>query len=167
MPNKEKTSLIPGKHGWDEEEKNTFGRFEVAVLNASIVPNQMEVVIGTRWFELSLLLFQREVEEFLWDSKRRELKSRLLKSMMIYILLEIMEYLTDSNRLKRFLLTSLESLDKKREEGILSPQEQEHKYCLSAELTKLLQKIRSFSEAEIKKFLQIEYQSWWKKEQLS
>jgi hypothetical protein len=32
--------------------KNTFGRFEVAVLNASIVPNQMEVVIGTRWFEL-------------------------------------------------------------------------------------------------------------------
>ncbi|KAL5670829.1 hypothetical protein ACJX0J_015135, partial [Zea mays] len=77
--------------------------------------------------------------EFLWNSKRRELKSRLSAA-------------------KRFLLTSLESLDKKREEGILSPQEQEHKYCLSAELTKLLQKIRS---------LQIEYQSWWKKEQLS
>ncbi|KAL5653380.1 hypothetical protein ACJX0J_038838 [Zea mays] len=63
-----------------------------------------------------------------------------------------------SSAAKRFLLTSLESLDKKREEGILSPQEQEHKYCLSTELTKLLQKIRS---------LQIEYQSWWKKEQLS
>ena len=46
--------------------------------------------------------------------------------------------LGNTRKRKRFLLTSLESLDKKREEGILSPQEQEHKYCLSAELTKLL-----------------------------
>ncbi|KAL5652336.1 hypothetical protein ACJX0J_037794 [Zea mays] len=122
-------------------------------------------------FDESLLLFQQEAEEFLWDSKRRELKSRLLKSMMIYILLEIMEYLTDSNRLqKNIVLTQntewerkfplslyMEGFHELKKKavlayfGILSPQEQEHK---------LLQKMKIRS-------LQIEYQSWWKKEQLS
>jgi hypothetical protein len=34
--------------------KSNFGRFEVAVLNTSIMPTQIDVVIGTRWFELQL-----------------------------------------------------------------------------------------------------------------
>lgn len=32
--------------------KNNFGRFEVAVLNPNIIPSKMDVVIGTRFFEL-------------------------------------------------------------------------------------------------------------------
>lgn len=36
--------------------KNDFGRFEVAVLNPSLIPTQMDVVIGTRWFELKFVV---------------------------------------------------------------------------------------------------------------
>jgi hypothetical protein len=32
--------------------RNNFGRFDVAVLNPVIIPSEMDVVIGTRWFEL-------------------------------------------------------------------------------------------------------------------
>ncbi|CAO2038762.1 unnamed protein product [Urochloa humidicola] len=36
--------------------KNKFGRFKVAVLNPTIVPNKMDCVIGTRFFELRFVI---------------------------------------------------------------------------------------------------------------
>lgn len=49
--------------------RNSFGRFEVAVLNPTIVPTEMDVVIGTRWFELK---FQVEESNQGDDTRRHE-----------------------------------------------------------------------------------------------
>ncbi|KAL5662685.1 hypothetical protein ACJX0J_029810 [Zea mays] len=120
---------VVAKKNLDGPEGNSFNNLVLSFTDELVINNLISLGI-------SLGASKRLVQ----NSKRRELKSRLSAA-------------------KRFLLTFLESLDKKREEGILSPQEQEHKYCLSAKLTKLLQKMKIHS-------LQIEYQLWWKKKQL-
>jgi hypothetical protein len=38
--------------------KNKFGRFQIAVLNPSVMPTRMDVVIGARFFELQFKIEQ-------------------------------------------------------------------------------------------------------------
>ncbi|CAN6181030.1 unnamed protein product [Urochloa humidicola] len=51
--------------------KSNFGRFKVAVLNPTIVPNRMDCVIGTRFFELRFV-----IEPFITDSGTAEPKKK-------------------------------------------------------------------------------------------
>ncbi|CAN6249131.1 unnamed protein product [Urochloa humidicola] len=51
--------------------KSNFGRFKVAVLNPTIVPNKMDCVIGTRFFELRFV-----IEPFASDLGKTEAKQK-------------------------------------------------------------------------------------------
>jgi hypothetical protein len=96
-------------------------------------------------FEISWLYMEgfHELTAKVWNKENRGSSSLVrwqnkLRALRRYLRGWSKNVLGNTRKRKRFLLTFLESLDKKREEGILSPQEQEHKYCLSAKLTKLL-----------------------------